>query len=372
MSWYRTGTVTVVNGSPNVVGVGTLWLTQASVGDIFIGPDLAQYEVASITDDAHLAVKKLDGTAAYAGASLSAQAYAIIRNFTSTLPAQLAAQLAAMMTAWHTTTDDLANWLSGTGTATVHDAAGIAHTVQTPAALEASVAGRLSKSVAGSADVTLSSAEASNLILDFSGTLTGNINVIVPATARTYFIYNNTSGAYTLTVKTAGGTGIAVAQGGRAILVCDATNVVQAIVGDASIANGKLTVNATTGAAVLAGALTAERINAGLNAGMGAGPNLTAVGGGGTCSFICNDASGYLVTITSTPDNITAKSAVYYFRGMNKQTGQNVNPQIVVLGEINSPAWTFSYALSGTYNCTVTITTGADAIAVNIIPLGAM
>lgn len=225
-AWYRTGAVAVTNGSAAVVGTGTSWTTQGSVGDIFVGPDGAQYEISAIADDTHLSIRKLDGTAAYAGATASAQPYAIIRNFTSTLPAQLASQLAAMMTAWHVTTDDWANWLAGSGTVTVHDSNGVAYTVATPAALSANYNGRLSKSVAGGTDVTLSSTEASNLFIELTGTLSANINVIVPASPRMYFIANLTSGAFTVKVKTASGTGIFVAQSGRAILECDGTNII--------------------------------------------------------------------------------------------------------------------------------------------------
>lgn len=86
----------------------------------------------------------------------------------------------------------------------------------------------LNLSVAGSADVTETSAQAQNIIQQYTGALTGNINVIVPNTVQIYFIYNETSGAFTLTVKTAAGAGVSVAQGSHAILYCDGTNVVNA------------------------------------------------------------------------------------------------------------------------------------------------
>lgn len=86
----------------------------------------------------------------------------------------------------------------------------------------------LNKNVAGSANVTLTSAEAQNIIQQYTGVLTGNINVIVPSTVQLYFAANNTTGAFTLIVKTASGTGVGVAQGGSSILYCDGTNVVPA------------------------------------------------------------------------------------------------------------------------------------------------
>lgn len=87
---------------------------------------------------------------------------------------------------------------------------------------------RLLLSVAGAANVTLSTAQAANLLQEYTGALTGNIAVIVPTAVGLYFVTNNTTGAFTLTVKTAAGTGIAVEQSKRAVLYCDGTNVVDA------------------------------------------------------------------------------------------------------------------------------------------------
>lgn len=82
-----------------------------------------------------------------------------------------------------------------------------------------------SKSVAGSSDVTLTALEQRVDQLVLTGALTGNINVIVDTTKWRWTVYNNTSGAYTLTVKTSAGTGIEVPQGKRQELICDGVNV---------------------------------------------------------------------------------------------------------------------------------------------------
>lgn len=87
---------------------------------------------------------------------------------------------------------------------------------------------RVSLSVAGAANVTLNANQYSANILEFTGSLTGNINVIVPLTAKQWTVFNNTTGAFTLTVIGATGTGIAVAQTKRAILYADGTNIVRA------------------------------------------------------------------------------------------------------------------------------------------------
>jgi hypothetical protein len=78
---------------------------------------------------------------------------------------------------------------------------------------------------------TLSGAELNRIAYQFSGVLTANMQIIVPATVQQYWVANNTTGAYTLTVKTAAGTGVSITQGARQILYCDGTNVVSADTG---------------------------------------------------------------------------------------------------------------------------------------------
>lgn len=93
----------------------------------------------------------------------------------------------------------------------------------------------LNLSVAGSSNVTLTSAQAANPLMTFTGLLTGNINVVVPTAVNQWTVYNNTTGAFSLTVKTAAGTGVAITQGDRRILNCDGTNVVLSDDGTASV-----------------------------------------------------------------------------------------------------------------------------------------
>lgn len=88
---------------------------------------------------------------------------------------------------------------------------------------------RLVKSVAGGSNVTLTATEAANNIIELTGTITANINVIVPTTVASYDFYNNTNGAFTVTIKTAAGAGITLPQTTRQILLCDGTNVVKAV-----------------------------------------------------------------------------------------------------------------------------------------------
>ena len=95
--------------------------------------------------------------------------------------------------------------------------------------LDAFAAGYLTKSVAGSSDVTLTTAnasatsEASNKVIELTGTLSGNITVFIPAKENNYIFFNNTSGSHTLTIAATGHTanGVAITQGGHAEVYCD-------------------------------------------------------------------------------------------------------------------------------------------------------
>jgi len=71
-----------------------------------------------------------------------------------------------------------------------------------------------------SADVNMDAASARCRYITTTGVLTGNRNVIVPK-------FCNNTGAFTTTFKTSGGSGVVVAQGKRAILIADGTNVVR-------------------------------------------------------------------------------------------------------------------------------------------------
>jgi hypothetical protein len=84
--------------------------------------------------------------------------------------------------------------------------------------------------ISGSGDYTLSVSELNKTAYIFTGTLTGDRDIIVPTTTQQYWVSNQTSGAYTLGIRTAGQAtpGVTVANAARAILYCDGTDVVDA------------------------------------------------------------------------------------------------------------------------------------------------
>jgi hypothetical protein len=89
--------------------------------------------------------------------------------------------------------------------------------------------------VSGSGNYTLTGTELNRIAYGFTGTLTGNRVIIVPATVQQYWVNNETTGPYNFTVKTAAGSGVLVASGSRSILYCDGTNVVNADTGGLAV-----------------------------------------------------------------------------------------------------------------------------------------
>lgn len=88
---------------------------------------------------------------------------------------------------------------------------------------------QLTKVVTGGT-VTLTSAEGSAIIQEYTGTLTSNCTVILPPTVQLYSLKNSTTGSYTLTFSTGvmGGTTITLPQNQTIIAICDGTNVYSA------------------------------------------------------------------------------------------------------------------------------------------------
>ena len=122
--------------------------------------------------------------------------------------------------------------------------------------------GYVNKSIAGGAQTTAlliadgstTSSDARNLIIELSGTITGNQIVTVPdSIEKSYIVYNNTSGAFTVEFKTASGTGstFATTDKGIKILYSNGTNIIDV--------NANLsTLGAVTTGAITSGAIAAS------------------------------------------------------------------------------------------------------------------
>jgi hypothetical protein len=89
--------------------------------------------------------------------------------------------------------------------------------------------------VPGTGNYALTGTELNRVAYRFTGLLTGNRNIIVPATVQQYWVDNRTTGSYTFTIKTSAGLGVSIASGQRAILYCDGTDVLDADTSGVSI-----------------------------------------------------------------------------------------------------------------------------------------
>ena len=87
--WYRTGTVTVTNGSKNVVGVDTTFNTSIYPGDLFTVDENVFYEVADVTSNLNFTLQRN-----YAGTTGSGKVYVVVplspkRQLTAELAARV-------------------------------------------------------------------------------------------------------------------------------------------------------------------------------------------------------------------------------------------------------------------------------------------
>lgn len=108
---------------------------------------------------------------------------------------------------------------------------------------------QLAKIVTGGT-ATLTAVEYANVVQEYFGILTSNQIIVLPSTVQIYYLNNQTTGAFTLTVKTSaiGAATVNIPQGQTLTVVCDGTNVYNA----SSAAGGAisvLTLNAGTVAA---------------------------------------------------------------------------------------------------------------------------
>jgi hypothetical protein len=116
--------------------------------------------------------------------------------------------------------------------------------------IDSSIKGYQSISVAGNANVTLTSNNSTtntddsttddqvhNAVLEFTGALTANIYVFTDAVENNYTVFNNTSGSYTLNFAPTGGTGVEIKQNTRTLVYTDGTTMYNTLanIGDVNV-----------------------------------------------------------------------------------------------------------------------------------------
>ena len=70
--------------------------------------------------------------------------------------------------------------------------------------------------------------QARQIVLNVTGTLTADRNIVCPAVSKLYMVVNGTTGGFAITIKTPLGTGVSIAAGQTAFVYCDTANVLSA------------------------------------------------------------------------------------------------------------------------------------------------
>jgi hypothetical protein len=238
--------------------------------------------------------------------------------------------------------------------------------------IEQAVSGYVTQTITDGADTTITipngaTGVARNMTIEMTGTLTAARNLIVPANKKLYFIYNNTTGGYAVTVKVSGQTGVSVPNGKKVILVSNGTDIVSAenyiaslSLGSAlTVANGGTGATTFTSGAILKGAGTGAITTA------TAGTDYVAPGGA-----LGTPSSGTLTNATGLPLSTGVTGTLPVANGGTGATSLTANNvllgngtsalQVVAPGSngnvltSNGTTWTSAAAATG-----ITTTTGS-------------
>jgi hypothetical protein len=213
--------------------------------------------------------------------------------------------------------------------------------------LDDAIAGYAVVSVSGT-PLTLSETngapdQSRNASLEFSGTLTANVTITVPAEEKQYFLRNNSTGAFSVIVKTAGGTALTLEPNQNILAACDGTNIYYtggaitsitsltvnnlSVVSAANFVNGATFASKISGAdAVFSGVVSANEIDA------PTGSFSTKVSATAVSAVSVSDAIGNLRVI---PTNVQGSAYTLVLSDVGKCI-------VISTGGITIPANTFT------------------------------
>jgi len=123
--------------------------------------------------------------------------------------------------------------------------------------IEEAIAGYVTQAVTDGAATVLtipngSSSNGRNYVIELTGALTAARTVEVPAVDKPYIFFNNTTGGYAVTVKVSGQTGVTIANGKKAIVYTNSTDVIEVANAPATEAGTQTLTNKTLTAPVIA------------------------------------------------------------------------------------------------------------------------
>ena len=169
---------------------------------------------------------------------------------------------------------------------------------------------------------TLTNLQAAYPIISITGALTSNAIITMPNIAGSWIIANNTTGSYTLTVKTSAGTGITIAQSYSAMCYGDTTNIYYSDSAVAIAANTALT-NSASALTIANSALNPIQP---LNVSIGSNA-LTINSQSYTFQFKTSLTSGTVTSITQSPASLT----IPYSATLGTVSGQLSTLAVIVM-----------------------------------------
>jgi len=217
--------------------------------------------------------------------------------------------------------------------------------------MEEAIVGYVTQAVADSASPTVltipngASSNGRNYVLEFTGVLTANRTVEVPAVDKPYIFYNNTTGGYSVTVKVSGQTGVIIKSGKKAIVYTNSTDVIE-------VANAPVTED---GAQTLTGKTMSGASNTFSNIPFSALAGTVTVAAGGTGQTSYTD--GQLLIGNST-GNTLAKATLTAGSGISVTNGSGS----ITLAASNVPGT----SVSGQYAPRVSSAASPSSISLDI------
>ena len=116
--------------------------------------------------------------------------------------------------------------------------------------IEEAIAGYVTQAVTDGAATVLTipngaSSNGRNYVIELTGALTAARTVEVPAVDKPYIFFNNTTGGFAVTVKVSGLTGVVIANGKKAIVYTNSTDVIEVVNAPVSEAGTQTLTNKT-------------------------------------------------------------------------------------------------------------------------------
>ena len=256
--------------------------------------------------------------------------------------------------------------------------------------LEQAISGVVTQSITDGADTTITipngaSGVARNMYIEMTGALTATRNLIVPANKKLYFIFNNTTGGFAVTVKVTGQIGVSVPSLAKMILVMNSagTDIVSAVSYFAALSAGSATL--TTPLAVTSGGtgsatVTANNVIIGNSGGTGFssvapvtnGNVLTVAGGVWTSAAAAGAVSSFsagttgFTPSTGTTGAVTLAGTLIAANGGTGLTSPGTSGNVLTS---NGSAWTSSSGSRVTL-ATAQASTSGTSIDFTSIPAG--